>query len=186
MFASPSAVDKNCILTGYLGPAQLIVARRTAERLRLGFVDFQTELERRAGVDEEELRLRFGEARLKTLENEIIGDLALYRGTLIHVSGGALCRGGHLEMLSATGTVICLVAALDTVLQRLHLALGARYHDPRARAQALGVIRREWAVRARVDPRDVIDTSALDEAQIVERIAAHWRERAAVLDWRAV
>jgi shikimate kinase len=186
MYASPSAIDQNCILTGYLGPGQMVVARRVAERLRLGFVDFQTELERRAGVDEEQLRLRFGEARLKTLENEIVGDLALYRGTLIHVSGGALCRNGYFEMLSATGTVICLVAALDTVLQRLHLALGARYHDPRERAQALGVIRREWAVRERVDPRDVIDTSALDEAQIVERVSTHWRERAAVLDWRAV
>lgn len=186
MLARPSSIDRNCILTGYLGPAQLTVARRTAERLKMSFDDFQTELERRAGISEGELRAVYGEARLNALENEVVSDFALYRGWVLHVSGAALARNGYLERLRATGTVICLVASLDAVLARLHLALGARFHDPRERAAALGVIRREWTARALVDPADVLDTTAISDMEMIERIATHWRERAGVLDWSSV
>jgi shikimate kinase len=188
MLASPSSIDHNLILTGYIGHNQIMIARRLAERLRMGFVDFQTQLERRAEMGEEDLRIRFGETRLKTLENEIMDDFALYRGTVIHVSGATLARNGYLGMLRATGTVIMLTATLDSVLQRLHLALGARYHDPRERAQALGTIRREWAIRELASDAEngieALDTTALTEAQIIEAAASLWRERAAVLDWR--
>ena len=49
-------------------------------------------LEDRAGLAGEELRIRFGEARLKTLESELVDEVALYRGTVIHVSGKTLMQ----------------------------------------------------------------------------------------------
>ncbi|MDZ4765509.1 MAG: shikimate kinase [Chloroflexota bacterium] len=186
MLGSPASIDRNLILTGYIGPAQVPVARRVAERLRMNFVDFQTELERRTGVDEDDLRARFGEARLKTLESEIVGDFALYRGAVIHVGGATLMRNGYLELLKTTGPVIVAVAALDAVLQRLHLTLGARYHDPRERSIAIGTIKDHWSIRRVVlgqDGIDEVDTTAMSDVQMVETIAAHWRERAAVLEW---
>lgn len=186
MLGSPAAIDRNLILTGYIGPAQLPVARRVAERLRLNFTDFQSELERRAGVSADEIPLRFGEAWIKTLESEIVNDFALYRGAVIHVNGATLMRNGYLETLKATGPVIIAVAALDAVLQRLHLSLGARYHDPRERMLALGAIREHWSIRKAIQPDETVsevDTTGMSEAQMVETIAARWRERAAVLEW---
>src|SRR4051794_29251482 len=106
-------VDQNLILTGYTGPGQLALARRVAERLRMPFVDFEQVLEARADLSGEELRIRFGEARLKTLESELVTEVALYRGTLIHISGKTLLA--HYARLNATGPVICVVATLDAV-----------------------------------------------------------------------
>ncbi len=176
-------VDQNLILTGYTGPGQLALARRVAERLRLPFVDFEQVLEARADLSGEELRIRFGEARLKTLESELVTEVALYRGTLIHISGKTLLA--HYARLSATGPVICVVATLDAVLRRMHLALGARYHDPNERELVLGTLRREWAIRKQPGITEV-DTSYLSEDTMVEAVAACWREKSGVIDWRGV
>ena len=176
-------IDQNLILTGYVGPGQLVVARRTAERLRMPFVDFEAILENREDLSGEELRIRYGEARLKTMEGELVTEVMLYRGTVIHISGKTL--GAHYARLSATGPVICVVATLDAVLRRLHLALGARYHNPNERELVLGTLRREWAIRKQPGINE-IDTSYLSEDQIVEAIAACWREKSGMIDWRGI
>jgi len=175
------SIDQNLILTGYLGPGQLAIARRVGERLRMPFVDFESVLEDRADLSGEELRIRFGEARLKTLESEVVTEVALYRGTVILISGKTLLV--HYARMSETGPVICIVATLDAVLRRLHLALGARYHNPQERELALGTLRREWAIRKHAGITE-IDTSYLSEDQMVEAIAACWREKSGVIDWR--
>lgn len=178
-----NAVDQNLILTGYIGPGQLAVARRSAERLRMPFVDFELVLEDRAGLSGEDLRIRYGEARLKTLESELVTEVALYRGTVIHISGKTLQQSTHFARLRETGPVICIVATLDAVLRRLHLALGARYHNPAERDVAMGTLRREWAIRKQPGIVEV-DTTYMSEDQMVEAIAATWREKSGVIDWR--
>src|SRR5215475_10982954 len=102
------SIDQNLILTGYLGPGQLAVARRVADRLRMPFVDFESILEDRADLSGEEMRIRFGEARLKTMESELITEIALYRATVIHISGKTLLP--NYARLADTGQVICIVA----------------------------------------------------------------------------
>jgi shikimate kinase len=184
MLGSPAAIDRNLILTGYIGPAQIPIARRVSERLRLNFADFQTELERRAGVDADDLRVRYGEAHVKSMESEIMRDFALMRGAVLHIGGATLLRSGYLAQLQPTGPVIVITAALDAVLQRLHLAMGARFHDPRERAIAIGTIKEGWAIRRLPDSAfDEIDTTGMSETEMIEQIAARWRERAAVLAW---
>src|SRR5262249_7247390 len=153
-----ASIDQNLILTGYSGPGQLALVRQVAERLRMPFVDFEQVLEDRAGLDGEQLRIRYGEARLKTLASELVDEIALYRGTVIHISGKTLMQSTNYARMSETGPVIVIVATLDAVLRRLHLALGARYHNPQERELALGTLRREWAVRKQPGITE-IDTS---------------------------
>ena len=141
MLGHGASIDQNLILTGYIGPGQMVVARRIAERLRMPFVDFETMLEERVELSGEEMRIRYGEARLKTLESELVSEILLYRGTVIHISGKTL--GANYARLSETGPVICVVATLDAVLRRLHLAPGAGHHDPHQRALGVGTPRGE-------------------------------------------
>jgi len=183
MFTTTS-IDHNLILTGYMGPTQVVIARRTAERLRMRFVDFEQLFETRSGVSREDMRALYGEARLKSLEGELVYEIMLYRGTVIHIGGQTLLHSNHLARLSETGEVIALVAALDVVLQRLHLALGARYHNPRERDVAIGVLKREWAIR-KCEGVTEFDTSALSEDGMIDAIASRWRTLSGVIDWRA-
>jgi hypothetical protein len=169
------SIDQNLILTGYLGPRQLPIARQTAEYLKIPFVDVEARIEALGGAPSNELRAQFGEAHVKVIEAELMGEIQLYRGTLLHVSAQTLLRGA-LDRLRPTGPIICTVATLDAVLCRLHIALGGRFHDPRQRDLAMGVLRREWAIRGRPGVLE-LDTSAMDDAQMIEAIASLWRQQ---------
>lgn len=183
MLPRTSTAEQNLILTGYLGPNQAALARGLAETLRLPLADFQAQLEQKTGFRDEDIRARFGEASLKTVESETVNQIALYRGAVIAMGGASLLRGDHLARMSATGIVIGVFASLDAVLHRFHLALGARYNDPRERQFALGTVRREWTIRGAPGVIE-IDTTRMTDRQMIDVVAAAWREKAGVIDWR--
>ena len=141
------------------------------------FVDVEAEIEQRTGEELEDIRSNYGERRVKTVENEIMNQVVLYRQTVLRINGSTLTHDDHLESLLPFSIVICLVARLDSILQRLHLSLGARYHDPAERAMALGRLNREWAVRGQPGVYE-IDATDLDEEAIVNQTMALWQELA--------
>lgn len=166
---------RNLVLSGYIGPQQAAVARRVAARLDMPFVDSDILVEARNDLSTEEIRAHFGEARLKTLEDEALAEVLLQREAVIRVSGYRLSQGDWLRRFLATGVVVCLVASLDAVLQGLHQALGARYHDADERAVALGQLRREWALRGRPGILE-LDTSGLELPEMVTAVTRIWQQ----------
>lgn len=172
----PTTSDINLIITGSIGPSQLIVVRRVAERLGLRFVNAEREFERQADMPPAEFKALFGEARLRTLESEVISTLALYRGVVIHMNGQMLAYSDHLNRMRASSYILCLVASLDAWLTRLHVALGARFHNPSERALALGNLKRDWLIRGQPGVHE-LDTTHLTEQQTVDQIVALWAER---------
>lgn len=166
--------DQNLIVTGYTGPNTPAIGQQVAERLKLRYVNVERQIEARAGMPPDELRARYGETRLKTVETEVMQDVLLYRGVVIRISGQTLLHGDYSRRLTETGPIVCLVASLDSVLRRLHVAMGARYHNPHERALAVGHLKREWAVR-RLDHVHELDTTYRAEADIVDDVIALWQ-----------
>lgn len=167
--------ERNLILTGYTGPNMAALGRQIAERLRRPFVNVEAVIADRVDMPVSEIRAYFGETRLKAIEAEIIKETALRRSTVIRVSGRTLVHGDNLTRLQATGPVICLVIGLDAMLQRMHVSMGARYHDPRERALALGELKREWAVRGR-DGLIEVDTTYVETEQVIDEVIGIWQE----------
>lgn len=177
MLSTLTLSEQNLILTGYTGPNQPLLARQIADRLNLSLVNLETQIADRVGLQVDEVRNYYGEARLKALETEIVAEAMLRRSTLIRVSARTLLTNHTLEKLSATGPVICLVTTLDAMLHRLHLAMGARYYNPEERALELGELRREWAVRGQPGINE-IDTTYLTPDETIEAVAALWQSLA--------
>lgn len=169
--------ERNLILTGYVGPEQISLGRRIARRLNMPYVNVELTIADRLDLPVDEIRAYFGETRLKSIEAEMVQEAALRRQTVIGVSGRSLLHGDNLARLAATGPVICLMVSLNAMLHRLHVSMGARYHDPAERALELGEVKREWAVRQMPGIHE-IDVTQMDALQIVETVAAHWREQA--------
>lgn len=167
--------DRNLILTGYTEPNKTRIALQVAEQLKMPFINVEERIEERLGGALETVRYQFGEHHIKTVEAEVMEQVMLYRNAVIRVNGSTLMHSEHYERLRQTGVVICLVARLDAILQRLHLMLGARYHDPAERGMHLGQLRREWAVRQLPDLLE-LDTTYLDEAQIVQAVMDIWQQ----------
>lgn len=170
-----SVTERNLILTGYIGPNQPLLGRQIAERLRMPFINVENVIAERVDLPVDEIRAYYGETRLKAIEGEIMQETLLRRGTVIRVSGRTLLHSGHLARLQETGPVMCLVISLDAMLQRLHVSMGARYHNPHERALALGQLRREWAVRT-LPGLVEIDTTYISEADIITTVIARWQE----------
>lgn len=167
--------SQNLIITGYDEPNKPRIARQVAEQLRMRFLDVQQLVEDSMGDDVTDIRSSYGERRLKAIEAEVMEDVLLYRSTIIRINGSTLARNDHYDRLRQTGVVICLVARLDAILQRMHLALGARYHDPGERAIAIGELQREWAIRGRPGLREM-DVTYADEPEIISQLVALWRQ----------
>ncbi|MEO8612539.1 MAG: shikimate kinase [Chloroflexota bacterium] len=170
-----SFADRNLILTGYTGPNQPPIGQQIAERLKMRYVNVELHIEMREGMASEAVRTRYGDARLKTVESEVMQDVLLNRSSVIRVSGQTLLRSDYAKRLGETGPIICLVASLGAVLQRLHLSLGRNYHNPHERALAIGYLKREWAVR-KLDGIHEIDTTYLSEADVMNTLIGIWQQ----------
>jgi len=166
--------ERNLILTGYIEPNKPRIGRQVAQHLRLPFVDVEELIEERSGESVAFIRQNYGERRLKTVECEVMEEVLLYRSSVIRVGGGTLMHSDHFERLQQTGVIVCLVARLDAILQRMHLTLGARYHDPAERGTQLGHLRREWTVRAKAGLHELDVTYHNEEATIAD-ILSLWQ-----------
>lgn len=166
--------DANLILTGYTGPNEPLIGRMTAERLKRRFVNVEARLEEHAGMSLDEIRSQFGQATLKNLESEIISEILLYRGAVIRISGETLSHADNLARLTENGSVVCMVASLGAVLRKMHLSMGARFHNPAERDLALGELRRAWFARGKPNVYEV-DVTALTEDQTIETLTRLWQ-----------
>ena len=177
VFSRLQLSERNLVLTGYVEPNKPRIGRQVAQRLNKSFVDVSARIEGQLGDDIDTLRAIYGERHLKTVEAEIMEEVLLRRGAVIRVNGSTLMHSDHYAALQQTSIMVCLVARLDSILQRLHMTLGARYHNPAERGAELGHLRREWAVRQR-DNLHELDMTYKSEAAMVDDIVGLWQNLA--------
>jgi shikimate kinase len=109
----------NIILTGFMGTGKTAVGREVAVRTGRPFVDLDDLIEQRAGKSIPEIFAQDGEPAFRALEAAVCGEMAAPTGLVIATGGGAVVNPANREALAAGGTVICLEADLETILQRV-------------------------------------------------------------------
>ena len=172
--------DRNVVLTGFMGTGKSTVGRALAELLGRKFVDTDQVIEDRHGplpaIFAEE-----GEDAFRRYEREVASELADRRGLVIATGGRLMIDAVNAERLGATGDVVCLVASLDTILERVDVdGAGAtrpllRGDDVRARVAALLA---ERAAAYEAFPQ--VPTDGRSPAELAVAIAEHIGERRGV------
>lgn len=165
----------NLIITGYIRANQEILLNQIARQLSLPYVNLDTLVAERMGTSIEQIRIYYGETRLKAVETEIIEEATIRRNTLIRISGRMLTHADNLAKMQRVGHVFYLRISLNAMLSRLHVTMGARYHNPDERALLLGTLKREWAIADAPNMID-IDTTYLTDDDIINTIATQWRD----------
>ncbi|GAB1419964.1 hypothetical protein MASR2M15_00350 [Anaerolineales bacterium] len=168
--------ERNLILTGYIEPNKPRTARLIAETLGMRYVDVDQRLEQLTGFPLSELRGRYGEKHLQSVESDLMAEIVLHRHTVIRVNGSMLLHKDFVQQLVPNSIIICLVARLDAVLHQTYLSLGARYHDPAERARVLGDLKREWAIRNAPDVLE-LDVTTLSIDETVQQVIALWQAK---------
>ena len=118
MERDPARHGHNVVLTGFMGTGKTVTGRVLASRLGYEFVDTDEVIEARHGPITEIFR-EHGEGEFRRLERRLAGELAGRSGLVISTGGRMMVDPVNAEALGATGDVVCLVAPVDTIVDRV-------------------------------------------------------------------
>jgi shikimate kinase len=95
------------------------VGEAVAERLGRRFLDFDQEIEIRAGCSVAELFRTRGEPAFRALELDLTRELTAEAGMVLAPGGGWIAVPGALELLQPPGVLVYLRASPEVVLERM-------------------------------------------------------------------
>jgi shikimate kinase len=161
----------NIYLVGFMGTGKSAVARELAQEHNLAWVDLDTLIEKRQGMSIADIFASRGESFFRGVESETLEDVAQTSGQVVSCGGGIVLDAGNVRLMKATGTVVCLSARPEVILQRTQ---GQRHRpllnvdDPVARIAEL--LEQRAVAYALAD--HTIDTS---DASIAEVARSVWQ-----------
>ncbi|HEY9515978.1 MAG TPA: shikimate kinase [Gemmatimonadaceae bacterium] len=114
------------ILVGLPGSGKTSVGRGVARRCGRRFLDFDAEIEARAGCSVAEIFRRRGEPAFRSLELQLTRELALEDGMILSPGGGWAAIPGALGLLRPPSVMVYLRASPEVVLSRMGQSTVAR------------------------------------------------------------
>jgi len=108
----------NVFLVGPMGSGKSAVGRQLARDLGIEFVDSDSEIERRTGVDITFIFDKEGEHRFREREKAVIADLTQRENLVLATGGGAILDADNRRLLSENGIVVYLKTSVKQQLER--------------------------------------------------------------------
>ena len=109
---------RNIVLTGFMGTGKTEVGRELAKLRGLRLIDLDSEIEQSEKMTISEIFKRFGEQKFRELESEMVEKTSREQNVVISTGGGTVLRQQNMDALKKTGTVVCLTATPETILER--------------------------------------------------------------------
>jgi len=163
------ATSPHLILVGLPGVGKTSIGRAAARQLGRKFLDFDEEIERRAGMNIREMFKLRGEDHFRAQELALTRELSTTGGMVLSPGGGWITQPGSVELLRSTGRIIYLRASPEAVARRLRRVetrplLAGR--DPVVALRELYAKR-----RALYETADVtLDTERLARQQLIAKV----------------
>jgi len=107
------------ILVGLPGVGKTTIGRAVARRLGREFLDFDREIEKRAGMEVRDIFRLKGEDYFRQLEFELTEELHTKSAMVLSPGGGWITQPRSVELLRSAGRIIYLRASPEAVARRL-------------------------------------------------------------------
>lgn len=161
----------NIILTGFMATGKTTVGRIIAERLGYEFVDTDEMICQRHGPLED-LFQHIGESGFRDLERHVAAECAARAGLVVATGGRMMLDEVNAAALAGSGTVVCLVADIDVIVDRVMTGDGPLRPlldcaDPRVRCEELMAERAEGYARF-----EQLDTSGMAPDDVCDAVLA--------------
>lgn len=102
-----------------MGTGKTTIGRLLADRLGRRFIDMDNKIEAHFGKPISRVFAEDGEPTFRAYEASLCQQLAQEQGLVISTGGGALVNPANRETFATTGTLICLTASVDAILDRV-------------------------------------------------------------------
>lgn len=161
---------RSVVLIGFMGTGKSSVGRRLAQMTRRPRFDVDQMIATKLGMSITKIFARLGEEQFRKEERTVLEELEAEQPSIIVTGGGVVLRPENVKRLRELGTIVCLTADLQTLLERL----GRRSHRPLLRGEDRGEVverllsEREPAYREAADL--MVDTSGLSHDQVAQLI----------------
>ena len=158
-------------LTGFMFSGKTSVGRELAHRLRMEFVDLDTQVVSRAGKSIERIFQEDGEQEFRRLEREAVVRTLPGPGRVIAAGGGAILDPANLELMHRHSCIIWLRTSAETVIERWRSSRGRvrpllSCSDPETEVRRLLAERRQYYEQSDL----TIETDSLAVVEVTERI----------------
>lgn len=158
---------KNLVLIGFMGTGKTEVGRLLADALNRKMVDTDRLITQREGMPVREIFSSRGEAFFRSVEKQVVAELAGLRSLVISTGGGVVLDRENVVRLRESGFVVWLDADLDALRRRLQ--------DDVTRPLLQGGVELDTLYRARLADyqaaADVrVDTSDKSPLAVVEEV----------------
>jgi shikimate kinase len=167
---------QNLALIGFMGTGKTSVGRLVAEQLHFEFLDTDELIQGRTSRSISDIFARDGEAAFRTLEREVVNELAQHSKTVISTGGGLPAHAGNLEALKTHSLVVCLWASPEKIWERVrnqsHRPL-LHDPDPQRKIRQLLETREPFYKQADV----LINTDLRSAREVAQQIILQFKQR---------
>lgn len=109
---------KNIVLVGFMGTGKTAVARALAKKLKLKYVSTDGLIEEREKTPISDIFSGKGEKYFRKVERDVVKDASMMKNVVIDAGGGVVMDSENMENLKKRGTIICLWAEPEVILER--------------------------------------------------------------------
>ncbi|MCS7241447.1 MAG: shikimate kinase [Candidatus Caldatribacterium sp.] len=159
----------NIALLGFMGCGKTTVGRKVAERLGWRFFDTDALIEERMALSIPQIFSCFGEEYFRTLETEVLRELAKERHIVLATGGGLPIQEENREILRRSFFVVFLRVSFPVLLKRIQCStnrpLLKKHKTPEA-LETLYRLRIPYYEQAHV----IIDADFLTVEEVAEEI----------------
>jgi len=107
-------------LTGFMATGKTKIGRLLAGLLGWSFMDTDIMVIERAGKSIPEIFAADGEAAFRSLEHACVLDASKVSESVVALGGGAIIEDGNRQAIASSGgTLVCLQADVDTIVERV-------------------------------------------------------------------
>ncbi len=110
---------RNIVLVGFMGTGKTTIGQLLAEQTGMPLVDMDALIEQRVEKPITDIFAQDGEPYFRTLEREMVQELAAQNGQIISTGGGIVLNPDNIADYEKTGLVVCLLATPTEVLGRV-------------------------------------------------------------------
>lgn len=161
--------NMNTYLVGFMGTGKTAVGKELAKRKNWQFADLDELIERKDKRKIAEIFAQDGEPHFRKLEKEALEEISAKGDFVVACGGGIVIDPENIKLMKETGTIVCLTASADVILERTskftHRPL-LQVDKPKEKIEELLRIRAPYYAQA----DKTIDTSELSVREVVGRI----------------